>query len=162
MTVRTPGTPASKIDRTPATTPGPKSKEEKIVVTVRLRPLNKKEQLAKDQVAWECVDDHTIVFKPPTQERTAQSTPFTFDKVFGPTSLTESVYEDGVKNVALSALMGINATIFAYGQTSSGKTYTMRGITEKAVNDIYNHILNPKGKLVKLLLMILARVHTKL
>lgn len=36
----------------------------------------------------------------------------------------------------------IAATIFAYGQTSSGKTYTMRGITEKAVNDIYNHIMN--------------------
>ena len=34
------------------------------------------------------------------------------------------------------------ATIFAYGQTSSGKTYTMRGITEKAVTDIYNHIMN--------------------
>ncbi|XP_050238564.1 kinesin-like protein NACK1 [Mercurialis annua] len=143
MTVRTPGTPASKIDRTPATTPGgPRSKEEKIVVTVRLRPLNKKEQLAKDQVAWECVDDHTIVYKPPTQDRTAQWTPFTFDKVFGPNSQTESVYEDGVKNVALSALNGINATIFAYGQTSSGKTYTMRGITEKAVYDIYKHIMN--------------------
>ncbi|XP_065860757.1 kinesin-like protein NACK1 [Euphorbia lathyris] len=144
MTIRAPGTPASKIDRTPATTPGgPKAKEDKIVVTVRLRPLNKKEQLAKDQVAWECIDDQTIVFKPPTQERTPQSTtPFIFDKVFGPSSVTESVYEDGVKNVALSALMGINATIFAYGQTSSGKTYTMRGITEKAVNDIYNHIIN--------------------
>ncbi|KAJ9676944.1 hypothetical protein PVL29_022103 [Vitis rotundifolia] len=64
------------------------------------------------------------------------------DKVFGPASLTEMVYEEGVKNVALSALMGINATIFAYGQTSSGKTYTMRGITEKAVNDIYKHIMN--------------------
>lgn len=36
----------------------------------------------------------------------------------------------------------IAATVFAYGQTSSGKTYTMRGITEKAVNDIYNHIMN--------------------
>ena len=36
----------------------------------------------------------------------------------------------------------IAATIFAYGQTSSGKTYTMRGITEKAVHDIYKHILN--------------------
>lgn len=32
------------------------------------------------------------------------------------------------------------ATIFAYGQTSSGKTFTMRGITESAVNDIYEHI----------------------
>ncbi|XVE64027.1 hypothetical protein DITRI_Ditri07aG0068400 [Diplodiscus trichospermus] len=141
MTVRTPGTPASKIDRTPATTPGyPKTKEEKIVVTVRLRPLSKREQLAKDQVAWDCVDDHTIVSKHP-QERTAQPSSFTFDKVFGPSCLTETVYE-GVKNVALSALAGINATIFAYGQTSSGKTFTMRGITEKAVNDIYQHIIN--------------------
>ncbi|KAL3529251.1 hypothetical protein ACH5RR_008573 [Cinchona calisaya] len=142
MTVKTPGTPASKIDGTPATSPGGhRGKEEKIVVTVRLRPLNKREQLAKDYVAWQCVDDHIIVYKPAPQERAAQPVPFTFDKVFCPESLTETVY-DGVKSVALSALMGINATIFAYGQTSSGKTYTMRGITEKAVNDIYMHILN--------------------
>ncbi|KAG2667487.1 hypothetical protein I3760_15G117300 [Carya illinoinensis] len=143
MTVRTPGTPASKIDRTPASTPGgQRTREEKIVVTVRLRPLNKRELLAKDQVAWECIDDHTIVHKPPPQDRSAQPASFIFDKVFGPASLTDTVYEEGVKNVALSALMGINATIFAYGQTSSGKTYTMRGITEKAVNDIYRHIMN--------------------
>ncbi|KAJ1405759.1 P-loop containing nucleoside triphosphate hydrolase, partial [Sesbania bispinosa] len=143
MTVRTPGTPASKIDRTPVSTPGgPRAREEKIVVTVRLRPLNRKEQLAKDQVAWDCIDDYTIVYKPPTHERASQPATFTFDKVFGPASLTEAVYEEGVKNVALSALMGINATVFAYGQTSSGKTYTMRGITEKAVKDIYNHIMN--------------------
>ncbi|KAJ7970347.1 Kinesin-like protein [Quillaja saponaria] len=142
MTVRTPGTPSSKIDRTPVSTPGgPRVREEKIVVTVRLRPLNKREQLAKDQVAWDCIDDHMIVFKPPSHERSTQPASFTFDKVFGPTSLTETVYEEGVKNVALSALMGINATIFAYGQTSSGKTYTMRGITEKAVYDIYKHIM---------------------
>ncbi|KAF8114310.1 hypothetical protein N665_0039s0074 [Sinapis alba] len=134
-------TPVSKTDRTQAVTPGgsSRSREEKIVVTVRLRPLNKKELLAKDQVAWQCVDSHTIVSKP--QERSHHQSSFTFDKVFGPESFTEDVYEDGVKNVALSALMGINATIFAYGQTSSGKTYTMRGVTEKAVNDIYNHII---------------------
>ncbi|CAN1188132.1 Kinesin-like protein NACK1 [Linum perenne] len=145
MTAKTPGTPASKIEnRTPASTPGggSKGKDEKIVVTVRLRPLNRREQLSKDQVAWEYVDDYTITYKPPPQERSAQPASFTFDKVFGPACLTDSVYEDGVKNIALSALMGINATIFAYGQTSSGKTYTMRGITEKAVQDIYNHIKN--------------------
>lgn len=34
------------------------------------------------------------------------------------------------------------ATIFAYGQTSSGKTFTMRGITEHAVKDIFEHIKN--------------------
>ncbi|KAM7277888.1 hypothetical protein ACFE04_005022 [Oxalis oulophora] len=142
MTVKTPGTPtsaaASKINAvtTPGRGGGSKSSEEKIVVTVRLRPLNKRELLAKDQVAWDCIDDHTIVHKPTPQAS------FTFDKVFGPASQTENVYEEGVKNVALSALMGINATIFAYGQTSSGKTYTMRGITENAVCDIYNHIIN--------------------
>ncbi|KAL3716282.1 hypothetical protein ACJRO7_007962 [Eucalyptus globulus] len=140
---RAPGTPASKVEKTPMSTPGgPRSREEKIVVTVRLRPLSKREQLVKDQVAWECADDHTIVYKLQPQERVAQPASFTFDRVFDPSSLTESVYEEGVKNVALSALMGINATIFAYGQTSSGKTYTMRGITEKAVNDIYQHIMN--------------------
>lgn len=91
MTVRTPGTPASKIDKTPVSTPaskidrtpvstpgGPRAKEEKIVVTVRLRPLSKREQLAKDQVAWECLDDNTIVSKPPPQERSAQPASFTF------------------------------------------------------------------------------------
>ncbi|NP_001312228.1 kinesin-like protein NACK1 isoform X1 [Nicotiana tabacum] len=144
MTVRTPGTPASKIDKTPATTPnGHRGREEKIVVTVRLRPLNKRELSAKDHAAWECIDDHTIIYRPVPQERAAQpASSFTFDKVFGPDSITEAVYEEGVKNVALSSLMGINATIFAYGQTSSGKTYTMRGITEKAVNDIYAHIMS--------------------
>lgn len=34
------------------------------------------------------------------------------DKVFGPTSLTEVVYEEGAKDVALSALTGINGNIF--------------------------------------------------
>lgn len=143
MTAKTPSTPASRVDRTPASTAGgPRGKEEKIVVTVRLRPLSKREQSARDQVAWECIDDHTIVYKQPAQDRSIQPASFTFDKVFGPASLTETVYEEGVKDVALSALMGVNATIFAYGQTSSGKTYTMRGITEKAVNDIYEHIMN--------------------
>ncbi|KAL6999187.1 Kinesin-like protein nack1 [Sarracenia purpurea var. burkii] len=143
MTVKNPSTPSSKIERTPVSTPGgPKSREEKIVVTVRLRPLNKREQLAKDQIAWECIDDHTIVHKPQPHERVTQPASFTFDRVFGPACLTETVYEEGVKNVALSALMGINATIFAYGQTSSGKTYTMRGITDKAVSDIYKHIMS--------------------
>ncbi|KAL9260875.1 Kinesin-like protein [Drosera capensis] len=143
MTMKAPGTPASKIERTTVSTQGgTKVKEEKIVVTVRLRPLSKREQTAKDLVSWECIDDHTIVQKSPSHDRSPQSASFTFDKVFGPACVTEEVYEDGVKKVALSALMGINATIFAYGQTSSGKTFTMRGITEKAVSDIYKHIMN--------------------
>ncbi|KAJ6387068.1 hypothetical protein OIU78_016900, partial [Salix suchowensis] len=61
---------------------------------------------------------------------------------FDPSCSTLKVYEEGAKNVALSRSYRINATIFAYGQTSSGKTYTMRGITENAVTDIFEHIKN--------------------
>ncbi|KAH9318766.1 hypothetical protein KI387_020535 [Taxus chinensis] len=133
---RTPGTPATKIERTPTSTPGgshSKVKEEKIFVTVRVRPLNRKELAHKDESAWDCKNDHTIIFK-------HGSHAYNFDRVFGPSCPTERVYEEGAKDVALSALNGINATIFAYGQTSSGKTFTMRGITEQAISDIYRHI----------------------
>jgi len=96
------------------------------------------------------------------------------DRVFPPACSTQKVYDEGAKDVALSALSGINgnlfraktlhldffsspitalldqsnnfnffaATIFAYGQTSSGKTFTMRGITENAIRDIYECIKN--------------------
>ncbi|CAL5328134.1 unnamed protein product [Camellia sinensis] len=37
-------------------------------------------------------------------------------------------------------LSGVNSTVFAYGQTSSGKTFTMMGITEYAIVDIYDYI----------------------
>lgn len=129
------------MQRTPASTPGgPKAHEENIFVTVRVRPLSRREQAMYDLIAWDCMDEHTIVFKNPNQERPA--VPYTFDKVFGPVCSTQKVYEEGARDVALSALTGINATIFAYGQTSSGKTFTMRGITENAVRDIYRHIKN--------------------
>ncbi|KAJ4708834.1 Kinesin-like protein [Melia azedarach] len=137
--VGTPATPLSKIQRTPASTPGgQKVCEEKILVTVRMRPLSGKEQAKYDLIAWDCVGDHMIIFKNPNHERPA--IPYTFDKVFDPTCSTQKAYEEGAKNVALSALNGINATIFAYGQTGSGKTFTMRGIAENAVKDIYEHI----------------------
>ncbi|KAK8958123.1 Kinesin-like protein NACK1 [Platanthera guangdongensis] len=139
-------TPGSMIDKTPVSTPGgSRGRKERILVTVRLRPLSKKEHSLKDLVAWECTDDHTIVLKPYSQDRSS-SAQYTFDKVFGPTCPSEVVYEEGAKKVSLSALTGINATIFAYGQTSSGKTYTMRKITQNAVNDIYKHIENTRDR----------------
>ena len=43
---------------------------------------------------------------------------------------TQEVFESEARELVLSALNGYNVTIFAYGQTSSGKTHTMRGSDE--------------------------------
>ena len=48
---------------------------------------------------------------------------FTFDKVFGPEATQADVFEYSVAPLVLSSLQGYNATVFAYGQTGTGKTY---------------------------------------
>lgn len=69
-----PSTPSTKIQRTPLSTPGSaKVREEKILVTVRIRPLSRREQALYDLIAWECPDGRTIVYKNPNQEKTAAS-----------------------------------------------------------------------------------------
>lgn len=71
MIDRAPATPSSKVRRTPSSTLGAPHREEKIFVTVRLRPLSRREQALYDLIAWECADDNTIIYKNPNQERGA-------------------------------------------------------------------------------------------
>lgn len=56
-----------------------------------------------------------------------QDTNFTFDRVFDMESTQKEVYDVAAKPIIDSVLDGFNGTIFAYGQTSSGKTHTMSG-----------------------------------
>ncbi|KAM7475075.1 hypothetical protein LguiB_022318 [Lonicera macranthoides] len=116
------------------------AREEKILVLVRLRPLSEKEIARNEASDWECINDTTILFRNSLQERSMSPTAYTFDRVFSGDCSTRLLYEQGAKEIALSVLSGINSSIFAYGQTSSGKTYTMIGITEYAVADIYDYI----------------------
>ncbi|KAH9758942.1 kinesin-like protein KIN-7I [Citrus sinensis] len=114
--------------------------EERILVFVRLRPLNEKEYARNDVSDWECINNNSIVFKNSLLERSVYPPAYTFDRVFGCECPTRQVYEEAAKEVTLSVVNGINSTFFAYGQTSSGKTYTMGGITEYAIQDIYDYI----------------------
>jgi centromeric protein E len=61
------------------------------------------------------------------QERITGRNYFTFDKTFGEDVSTKQVYDCVCQNIVTSVVSGLNGTIFAYGQTSSGKTYTMQG-----------------------------------
>ncbi|KAJ5039005.1 uncharacterized protein L3040_006678 [Drepanopeziza brunnea f. sp. 'multigermtubi'] len=73
---------------------------------------------------------------------------FTFDRVFGPESQNQEVFEE-ISQLVQSALDGYNVCIFCYGQTGSGKTHTMSsadGMIPRATHQIYETATNLKGK----------------
>ncbi|XP_062020123.1 kinesin-like protein KIN-7E isoform X1 [Rosa rugosa] len=119
---------------------GASAREEKILVLVRLRPLNEKELASNEVSDWECINDTTILYRNTLREGSTFPNAYTFDKVFRGDCPTRQVYEEGAQQIALSVVNGINSSIFAYGQTSSGKTYTMNGITEFTVAEIFDYI----------------------
>ena len=72
---------------------------------------------------------------------------YNYDKVFGEETDTTQIYSELVKDIVSSVSNdGLNGTIFTYGQTSSGKTFTMQGVQETegliqyAARDIFNTI----------------------
>ena len=92
-------------------------------VVVRLRPLNKKEK-ANDRKR--IVDVHTSLHQIQLNGPRGKKS-FTFDAVFDADSKQKDVYEEIAYPLIESVLSGYNGTIFAYGQTGCGKTFTMQG-----------------------------------
>ncbi|XP_059743701.1 centromere-associated protein E isoform X1 [Bos taurus] len=116
------------------------AEEGAVAVCVRVRPLNHREEAPeKDtQVYWK-TDNNTVY-------QVDGSKSFNFDRVFHSNETTKNVYEEIAVPIIDSAIQGYNGTIFAYGQTASGKTYTMMGSQEylgvipRAIHDIFQKI----------------------
>ncbi|XVE95776.1 hypothetical protein REPUB_Repub02eG0129000 [Reevesia pubescens] len=89
---------------------------ERIHVAVRARPLSAED--AKT-CPWRISSNSIIIPN--------HSTKFEFDRIFGEDCKTVEVYEARTKEIVAAAVSGFNGTVFAYGQTNSGKTHTMRG-----------------------------------
>ncbi|MCL7022649.1 hypothetical protein MKW94_002155 [Papaver nudicaule] len=117
-----------------------------ISVTVRFRPLSEREFQRGDEIAW-YPDGDKIVRNEPNP-----ALAYAFDKVFGPATETQDVYEIAARPVIESAMDGINGTVFAYGVTSSGKTHTMHGdqncpgIIPQAIKDVFRIIQDTPGR----------------
>lgn len=76
---------------------------------------------------------------------------YVYDAVFGEDSSQEQVYEKTTKGLVKDVIEGYNATVFAYGATGSGKTYTMLGsslqpgIMVRALNELFNIVKENKS-----------------
>ncbi|XP_046644917.1 kinesin-like protein KIF3A [Daphnia pulicaria] len=130
---------------------------ENVKVVVRVRPLSETEKTAgyKTVVKVDSVNN-TIILR--AQNNGANGTgqsyndvdrSFVFDSVFGQESSQMEVYNHAARPLVQNVLEGYNGTIFAYGQTGTGKTFTMegnpqapelRGIIPNSFAHIFGHI----------------------
>ncbi|XP_053373488.1 kinesin heavy chain-like isoform X2 [Mercenaria mercenaria] len=123
--------------------------DETIKVVCRVRPLNSSEEKAGSKFVLKFPSDETISCGGLGSDGRGPQKVFAFDRVLKPNVTQEYVYTVAAKPIVADVLSGYNGTIFAYGQTSSGKTHTMEGVLGSAemqgiipriVQDIFNYI----------------------
>ncbi|XP_076948894.1 kinesin-like protein KIN-7O [Bidens hawaiensis] len=108
---------------------------ERINVSVRPRPLSPEDLKTSP---WRIQGNSILFANPPNK--------FDFDRIFREDCRTVDVYESRTKAIVAAAIGGFNGTVFAYGQTNSGKTHTMRGSSAEpgviplAVHDLFDMI----------------------
>ncbi|EEA06306.1 kinesin motor domain-containing protein [Cryptosporidium muris RN66] len=74
---------------------------------------------------------------------------YTFDHIYDESATNTLIFEELARDVVGSCLDGFNATIFAYGQTSSGKTHTMMGDSKGSYDGIIPLSISEIFKLVE-------------
>ncbi|KAH8377663.1 hypothetical protein KR093_006556 [Drosophila rubida] len=113
------------------------SAKSSIQVCIKVRPCE-----PELPTLWQVKDKRAI------QPLDSQADPCVFDYVYDQSSNNQEVFDGMAKHIVEACVKGFNGTIFAYGQTSSGKTYTMMGDQENpgvmvlAAKEIFNQITN--------------------
>ncbi|VVB05707.1 unnamed protein product [Arabis nemorensis] len=117
----------------------------RVRVSVRVRPRNG-EELISDADFSDLVELQPEIKRLKLKKNNWNSESYRFDEVFTDTASQKRVYEGVAKPVVEGVLNGYNGTIMAYGQTGTGKTYTVgkigkddaaeRGIMVRALEDI--------------------------
>lgn len=109
------------------------SKVEPMPVYLRIRPLNSSESSKKVLLPLDC---KTVVLKPANENKVLRagsvafgqaSHEFVFSRVFDELSTQNDIFRVIVLDRVSEFLEGVNGLVFAYGTTSSGKTYSLQG-----------------------------------
>ena len=113
-----------------------------ILVAVRVRPLNEKEELISSEETINVENKNTIILKDPNgyinpNNIRAKEQFLNFDYAFDKYETQENIFNNTTKFLINGVVNGYNATVFAYGATGAGKTYTMLGNDENPGIMIY-------------------------
>ncbi|GMJ03069.1 hypothetical protein like AT2G37420 [Hibiscus trionum] len=104
-----------------------RNKEVNVQVLLRCRPLNEDERRTNVPRVISCNELKREVTVLQNVANKQVDRVFTFDKVFGPKAQQRTIYDQAIAPIVNEVLDGFNCTVFAYGQTGTGKTYTMEG-----------------------------------
>jgi kinesin family protein 18/19 len=130
-----------------------------ILVVVRCRPLSKKEIEFSEVETVKIVNEKVVFILDPLEATGVDDPPlhrskeqqYAFDYAFDKTTTQQKIYENSCKFLLPGIIEGYNATVFAYGATGAGKTYTMLGTDEepgvmvRSLSDLFNIISNENG-----------------
>ena len=120
-------------------------------VICRFRPMNDLEKTTGNETVADFTSPTSLTFHSSREKNVYR---FNFDRIFPPSSTQQDIYDFGVKGIIESVLDGYNGTVLAYGQTSSGKTYTMQGemdeerrqgIIPRMINHVFKYIYQNEG-----------------
>jgi chromosomal replication initiation ATPase DnaA len=135
--------------------------QENIWVGVRIRPQSAKElgeQVAVRQISDQVIEQgetldlrvstniryaashHRVVNNAASTGEPESGARFKYDRVFDESCTNKEVYKEVARQIVLSGMEGKNGTVFAYGQTASGKTHTMRAMVEEGSREIFDYI----------------------
>ncbi|KAF7401093.1 hypothetical protein HZH68_006913 [Vespula germanica] len=123
---------------------------ENVRVVVRVRPLNGKELdgHCKNIIQVDALNSEITIENPNALQGEPPKV-FSFDAVFDTDSTQVDIYNETARPIVDKVLQGYNGTILAYGQTGTGKTYTMsgaktppqlRGVIPNTFAHIFGHI----------------------
>ncbi|VVB02499.1 unnamed protein product [Arabis nemorensis] len=113
-----------------------RDKEVNVQVLLRCRPLSEEEQKSNVPSVISCNELRKEVNVLHSFANKQVDRVFTFDKVFGPKAQQRSIYDQAIAPIVREVLEGFSCTVFAYGQTGTGKTYTMEGGMRKKGGDL--------------------------
>ena len=115
-----------------------KSPSSNIKVFCKFRPLNEIESMCSEKEMIRIDSPKHLLLKAENPSKSIQE--FTFDEIFEPNSHKLSFYNKACKNIVSHTMQGYNGGIIFYGESGTGKTYTIKQIIPQIISQIYEEI----------------------